>query len=583
MHTRSQTRLCKKALNTPYFYIALTFAIQVNSKEMAYKIGISRDTLNPYPNCLEDCIDSDNEVRVIDAFVGWLDLETLGFQHATDNHLGTSIYPPSMLLKLYLYGYLNRIRSSRRLELECTRNIELHWLLQKMTPKYHTISDFRKDHVVVLKSVFQEFTQFCITLSLIEGEIIACDGTKIRAQNNAKNNFNAARLKKLLARIDLKTLEYGQYLTELDEQDKKDSSVIAPLIKGKTKEDIEKSLALLEKRRTIYTDYQTQLVKLAAEGCSTEHLQISTVDPDARSLPFKQSTTEVGYNVQTVGDAKHSLIVHFDVTNVGDNNALSTLTQATKDILNIPPQMGFTALADTGYHSGLQLKECADQNIITFVSPPEPPAPKDPNEQQFTKDQFIYDSQKNVYTCPNKLELPTNGTWYEHKGNRVGLKNRKYKQYTLPAKICKDCPFVEKCLGNRLKSWHGKTIERTEYDDAVEANLKRVSQNRAAYQKRKEIIEHPFGTIKRTYGYYYTLLRTKEKVTGEFSLIYLCYNLRRVISILGVQGLKQALNEPILRIKLFCKHFRSLFFLTAIKTTQKMLAFNPNKRLLMTL
>ena len=561
----------------------MLFRSELNSKKMAYKTGISRDRLNPYPNCLEDCIDSENEVRVIDTFVDWLDLEALGFQHATDNHLGTSVYPPSMLLKLYLYGYLNRIRSSRRLELECGRNIELHWLLQKMTPKYHTISDFRKDHVVVLKSVFKEFTQLCISLSLVEGETIAYDGTKIRAQNNTKNNFNAARLKKLLARIDLKALEYEQYLTELDEQDKKDRPVIATLIKGKTKEDIEKSLALLEKRRTTYTDYQTQLSKLVAEGCSTEQLQISTVDPDARSLSFKQNTTEVGYNVQTAGDAKHSLIIHFDVTNVGDNNALSNLTQATKDVLNVPPQAGFIALADTGYHSGLQLKECADQNIITFVSPPKPPAPKDPNEQQFTKDQFVYHSQKDVYICPNKLQLPTNGTWYEHKGNRIGLKTRKYKQYTLPAKICKECPFAEKCLGNRLKSWHGKTIERTDQDDVIEANLKRVTQDRAAYQKRKEIIEHPFGTIKRTYGYYYTLLRTKKKVTGEFALIYLCYNLRRVISILGVHGLKQALNKPILRILLFCEHFKGLLFIIAPKTTQKMRAFDSNKWLLMTL
>jgi transposase len=549
---------------------------------MAYKTGISRDTLNPYPNCLEDCIESDNEVRVIDAFVDWLDMEALGFLHATDNHLGTSIYPPSMLLKLYLYGYLNRIRSSRRLELECKRNIELHWLLHQMTPKYHTISDFRKDHVAVLKSVFKEFTQFCIALSLVEGETIAFDGTKIRAQNNTKNNFNADRLKKLLARIDLKTQEYEEYLAELDEQDKKDSPLIATLIKGKTREDIDKSLALVEKRRSTYTGYQTQLAKLVAEGCSTEQLQISTVDPDARSLPFKKNTTEIGYNVQTAGDAKHSLIIHFDVTNIGDNNALSALTLATKDILHLTPEAGYKALADTGYHSGNQLKQCAEQNIITYVSPPEPPTPKDPNDQQFTKDRFTYDAQKDVYICPNNLQLPSNGTWYEHKGNRIGLKSRKYKQYTLPAKICKECPFAEKCLGNRLKSWHGKTIERTEHDDAVEANLKRVTQDRTPYQQRKEIIEHPFGTIKRTYGYYYTLLKTKKKVTGEFALIYLCYNLRRVISILGVHGLKQALINPIFEINRFYKHFTDFLSKIGRETIEIALALNPNNQLLLT-
>jgi transposase len=528
---------------------------------MSYKIGTSREQINPFPLCLEDWVSADNEVRVIDAFVDWLDLKALGFQHTTDNLLGTSVYPPSMLLKLYLYGYLNRIRSSRRLELECTRNIELHWLVHQLTPKYHTIADFRKDHVVVLKNVFKEFTQFCIALSLVEGETVAIDGTKIRAQNNTKNNFNAARLKKLLDRIDLKTKEYEQYLIDLDEQDKKETPVIAQLIKGKTREDIAKSLVILEQRRTTYTEYQDQLAKLALEGCSTEQLQISTVDPDARSLPFKQNTTEVGYNVQTVGDEKHKLIIHFEVTNVGDNNALSALTAETRQILHLKPEETFNALADTGYHTGHQLQACAEQKVITYVAPPEPKTAKTPQaaDALFTKDQFTYDAQKDVYICPNQQELYTNGTWYEHKASRIGIAARKYKQYTLPSKTCLECPFAEKCQANRAKQWHGKTIERAEFDDAIEANLKRVTENRAAYQQRKEIIEHPFGTIKRSYGYYYTLLRTKRKVSGEFALIYLCYNLRRVINILGVNGLKEALNTAIGRINGYFKHLTTKF------------------------
>lgn len=512
---------------------------------MAYKTGITRESLNPFPLCLEDWVSEDNEVRVIDAFVDWLDLKSLGFQHTTDNLLGTSVYPPSMLLKLYLYGYLNRIRSSRRLELECTRNIELHWLLHQMTPKYHTIADFRKVHVVVLKSVFKEFTQFCIAISLFDGETVAFDGTKIRAQNNTKNNFNAARLKKLLDRIDLKSKEYEQYLVDLDEQDKRETPVIAALIKGKTREDIAKSLVVLEQRRATYKEYEAHLAQLALEGCSTEQLQISTVDPDARSLPFKQNTTEVGYNVQTAGDAKHKLIIHFDVTNVGDNHALAALTADVKQILHLKKEDTLKALADTGYHTGHQLQACAEQNVITYVAPPEAKIAKTtptPNAL-FTKDQFNYDPQKDVYICPNKQELASNGTWYEHKPSRIGLVARKYKQYTLPSKTCLECPFAEKCQANRAKQWHGKTIERAEFDDAIDANLKRTTQDSTAYKQRKEIIEHPFGTIKRSYGYYYTLLRTKKKVAGEFALIYLCYNLRRVINILGVYGLKEALNN----------------------------------------
>jgi radical SAM protein with 4Fe4S-binding SPASM domain len=545
---------------------------------MAYKTGITRDSVNPFPLCLEDWISADNEVRVIDAFVDWLDLKALGFHHTTDNLRGTSVYPPSMLLKLYLYGYLNRIRSSRRLELECTRNIELHWLLHQMTPKYHTIADFRKDHVSVLKSVFKEFTQFCIALSLVEGETVAIDGTKMRAQNNTKNNFNAARLKKLLDRISLKSHEYEQYLAELDEQDKKESPVIATLIKGKTREDIEKSLAILEKRRTTYTDFQTQLAALAAEGCSTEQLQISTVDPDARSLPFKQNTTEVGYNIQTVGDAKHSLIIHYEVTNIGDNNALSALTAATKDVLNLKEKQGYKALADAGYHTGQQLKDAADQNVITYVSPLEPKTVKDENELKFTKDRFIYDPQNDVYTCPNQQKLTTNGTWYEHNAIRIGQAPKKYKQYTLSSKTCKECPFAEKCQGNRAKQWHGKSIERTEFDDAVEANLKRITENKATYQQRKEIIEHPFGTIKRSYGYTYTLLKTKKKVAGEFALIYLCYNIRRVINILGTIGLKQALNNTIKVINTLSKHQEPIFLRMLSKIMQKRTLYSPKNQ-----
>jgi radical SAM protein with 4Fe4S-binding SPASM domain len=525
---------------------------------MAYKIGTSREQLNPLPVCLNDWIAADNEVRVIDAFVDWLDLKALGFQHVTDNLLGTSIYGASMLLKLYLYGYLNRIRSSRRLELECTRNIELHWLLQQMTPKYHTIADFRKDHVVVLKQVFKEFTQFCITLSLVEGETVALDGTKIRAQNSTKNNFNAARLKKLLDRIDLKTKEYEQYLTDLDEHDKQDNPIIAALLKGKTREDIEVGLAILEQRRLTYSGYQSQLEVLAAAGCPTEQLQISTVDPDARSLSFKQSHTAIGYNVQTVGDAKHKLIIHFDVTNVSDTHALAGLTADTKVVLNLKVEDSFNALADTGYYTGQQLQACAEQNVITFVPPPEPQVSKT-TKDSFSKDQFTYNPQKDVYTCPNQQELTTNGTWYEHKPDRLGNPIRKFKQYTLPSKTCQNCPFAEQCQGNRAKQWHGKTIERTEYDDVVEANRKRLIDNPKAYQQRKEIIEHPFGTIKRSYGYYYTLLRTKRKVAGEFALIYLCYNIRRVINILGVNALKEALNTAMLLINTYYKHLTPIF------------------------
>ena len=524
---------------------------------MAYKTGIDRTQINLFPINIDASIADDNVVRVIDAFVNWLDLDDLGFKHATDNVKGTSVYPPQMLLKLYLYGYLNRIRSSRRLAVECERNIELHWLLNRMTPQYHTIADFRKDNPEALKGVFKEFTQFCIAMSLIEGKTVAFDGTKIRAQNNQKNNFNAARLEKLLRRIDARTQEYEQYIKDLDEQDTKDCRpTVRPIAMGKTQEDITATLALLKERRMKYEGYQKQLQELAQQGGTTEDLQISTVDPDARSLPFKQRQTEVGYNVQTAGDAKHKLVVHFDVTNIGDSHALSALAIETKHILHLGPEDSLDALADAGYHTGNELAQCAEHNIITYVCPTDVASAqskvdkKEPNTEpntvsKFTKDQFIYDNPTDSYTCPHNEKLISNGTWYIHKATATRKKDRKYKQYTLPSKTCEACPFADQCQGKRKSQWHGRVIERTEFDDAVEANRKRLIQKPKAYQQRKEIIEHPFGTIKRSWGCYYTLVRTKKKVSGEFALIFLCYNLRRVINILGIKGLKKALNNSI--------------------------------------
>lgn len=543
---------------------------QIEYSDMAYKTGVNRTQINLFPICLDEGIADDNVVRVIDAFVDWLDLEKLGFLHSTDNLLGTSMYPPSMLLKLYLYGYLNRIRSSRRLALECTRNIELHWLLHRMTPCYHTIADFRKNNPAALKGVFKEFTQFCIALSLIEGEEVAFDGTKIHAQNNQKNNFNAARLEKLLARIDVKTAQYEQYLQELDEQDKLQNDDYVP--HGKTKVDIEKTLTILAERKAKYEGYQQELKTLADNGCATEDLQISTVDPDARAMIFKQNHTAVGYNVQTAGDAKHKLIAHFEVTNVGDTHALSDLAIDTKEILGLEADDTYNALADAGYDTAAELAKCAEHGIITYVCPTDVAAAKSKiptasnskeAQQTFTKDQFKYDAAADAYTCPNGQKLTSNGTWYVHKATTKRGKDRKYKQYTLPSATCKTCPFAAQCQGNRAKQSHGKSIERKEHDDAVEANRQRIIETPSYYQHRKEIIEHPFGTIKRGWGYHYTLLRTKKKVGGEFALIYLCYNFRRVLTILGVKGLKNALNTA------FC------YFLTLCKALYRIVIFQP--------
>jgi transposase len=541
---------------------------------MSYKQGENRTQINLYPICLDQGIAEDNVVRVIDAFVNWLDLEKLGFQNSSDKLLGSSMYPPGVLLKLYLYGYLNRIRSSRRLELECTRNIELHWLLNRLTPGYHTIADFRKNNSVPLQGVFKEFTQFCIALSLIEGEEVAFDGTKIHAQNNPKNNFNAARLEKLLHRIENKTAQYEQYLKELDEQDQVQSKDYVPY--GKSKIDIENTLKLLSERKTKYEGYQKELKTLAENGCSTEDLQISTVDTDARSMVFKNNNTAIGYNVQTVGDAKHSLIVHYEVSNIGDRNALSALAIETKALLGLSEEATYNALADSGYHTGSELAQCAENGIITYVCPigisntiakTAKIASKE-KKATYTKDQFIYDAITDTYTCPNKQKLTSNGNWYTRKPSAKRRFEQKYKEYTLACSTCKSCPFSIECQGNRVRWSHGKCISRMEYDDAIQANRARIVSTPSYYQRRKEIIEHPFGTIKRSWGYYYTLVRTKKKVSGEFALIYLCYNLRRVLTVLGANGLKNALKDHFLHFLNPCKEL-SYFFLFLYQNSLK--------------
>ena len=517
---------------------------------MAYKTGIPRAQINLFPISLDASIAEDNIVRVIDTFVDSLDLAELGFQHCTDNLKGASMYLPQMLLKLYIYGYFNRIRSSRRLEIECERNIELHWLLQQLTPKYHTIADFRKIHPEALKATFQQFTQFCIVLDLIGREKVAIDGTKIHAQNNPSNNFNTARLEKLLARIQTKTAIYEEYLSDLDAADakEKDAIVVIPSIAvSKSRADIEKALTILAQRKTKYEAFQEEIKTRVEALCEEDELQISTVDPDARSMVFRHNNTAIGYNVQTAADAKHSLIVHYDVTNVGDIHALPKIAIDTKKTLNLGENDTLDALADAGYHTSKELAECISHGIITYVCPPDVASaqakltnePKDKSD--FTKTKFKYDPITDTYTCPNKQILTTTGTTCTKKARNRTRQDTYYKQYKIPLKTCEDCPFSEQCIGPKRKCRHGKVIERYDFDDAVEANRERLMLRPKTYQERKEIIEHPFGTIKRSWGYSYTLLRTKRKVSGEFALIYLCYNLRRVINILGVKGLKDAL------------------------------------------
>lgn len=475
-----------------------------------------------FPPSLEEMIDEDNVVRLIDVFVDHLDIESHGFKinHKNKHDAGAPQYAPSDLLKIYLYGYINRTRSSRQLERCCQINIEMMWLVNGLTPGYVTIANFRKNNPKPLKEVFRTYNRFLNSQGLFGKETAAVDGSKFSAQNARSNNFSDGSIERHLKYIDKKTEEYLELLNRSDQTENQEKSPA----------QIKERLEQLTERKIKYGKLQSQLDKVKEEG----QKQISTVDPDARLFTSVGSKGVVGYNVQSVVDAKHCLIVENKVTNTGDQNALYEMVCMAKDVLGVEH---IEALADSGYDTGEELKKCAEGNIVAYVSPRRQSGSK---KDGFSKDKFTYDKDNDSYICPENHVLSTNGKYYTKK--RKGKKDSRFKEYKLGFNKCNICEFKEKCAGKRLDRKQGRVIERHEFADYTEANQKRVKQNKDYYRRRQAIVEHPFGTIKRQWGYGYTLLKGKEKVGGEFDLICLSYNIRRSVSILGVKELIRALH-----------------------------------------
>ena len=475
-------------------------------------------------SCWEQFIEEDNPVRVIDAFVDYLDLDALGFINKGKSKEGRPAFSSGVLLKLYLYGYLNRIRSSRQLEKAARRNVELFWLLHEAKPCYKTIADFRKDNPKALESSFKQFNQFLKGEGLFAGDTVAADGTKMGAQNSKKNNYNAKKIEQHLAYIDKQT---KQYLSDLEELDQQESASF----EGRM--EIAEKLVDLTTRKQKYEQLSKELEAVRANN----QAQISTVDPDARALPKKMNIVEMSYNVQTAVERDNKLIVNFEVTNENDTHALSSVLIEAKRVLDKPQING---LADKGYDTGSELKICAENNIITFVSPRQKNTSK--KHKDFVKSKFIYDPDSDTYTCPAGEVLQTNGRRYK-KNTTDHRKVYHVKVYKLPFSVCNACEHKLKCAGQaNLKRSKGRPIERGEYDDYLEDNRERVRLNKPLYRERQQIVEHPFGTIKRGWGYHYTLLRTIPKVTAEMAIIFTCYNLRRSMTIFGVKGLLERLK-----------------------------------------
>jgi len=467
---------------------------------------------------LECTIAPDSFVRAIDAFVDAIDLKSFGFAHVQCKEEGRPSFHPSVLMKLYLYGYHYGIRTSRKLEREAALNLEALWLTSCQCPKYKTIADFRKDHAKAFRAVFRSFVGLLKKWDLADGKTIAIDSFKIRAQNSLKNNLNQARIDRQLGYIDNKISEYESQLDQSDrEEDRK---------------ELLAKLELQKQRKEGYLEVEQQLKTTGEE-------QVSLTDPDARSVVFQRNSVQVGYNVQASSDSKNKLLVEYDTGDVNDTHALAGMAIATKELLGVEKM---DVLADKGYHTGGELLACEKENITTYVSP-KAPSTKDSGLYPVTS--FVYNREEDTYTCPAGEILTTNNIWYSHSnpGNKPPLR---FRRYTTTA--CKTCENRHKCTKQKI---NGRAIDRSEYAESVEQNNARVIANPNYYRQRQQLAEHPFGTLKRQRGFTFTLMRGKEKVLGEVGLEFIGYNLTRCASILGFVELCNALKKCCFVIKSF--------------------------------
>ena len=486
---------------------------------MKYIQGQNREQTYLFPLSLQDMIEPDNEVRVIDCFVDSLELSKMDFK-VEHGENGRPAYYPADLLKLFIYGYLNRIRSSRRLEKECKRNIEVMWLLKTLQPDHNTIANFRRDNSKAIKKVFRETVRMAKHFNLIGATLIAGDSTKFRAQNSKKNNFNQKKIDRHLEYIEKKLNQYYQDLAENDKDQQK-----------QIKKEIEKQQERKEK-------YQ----QLEQELRETNEAQVSTSDPESRQMIIRNNITEVAYNTQTTVDGKHNILIDYNVTNNNDSKAMGPMLRRAKSILQTS---SFTALYDKGYHTGSELYVADHLGIDTLVAIPANPRSSEAPDPNYNVEHFKFDNEKDCYTCPQSHELHSNGTWYK-------AANYRFRQFK--TKACKHCLVKEKCTASKR---NGKIVQRSEYADSLESNKQRVEENRELYRKRQAIVEHPYGTIKRQWGFSYILTKkTKERASADVGFMMIAYNLRRILNIIGIKAFREFLVAIFAALNRFFGFFR---------------------------
>src|SRR3954447_1152691 len=473
---------------------------------MAHISGPDRSQTLLFPESVDDYVDPDNPVRFIDAFVDGLDLTAAGFVGVEPKATGRPGYAPADLLKLYIYGYLNRVRSSRRLEAETCRNIEVIWLLRHLKPDFKTIADFRRDNPAPSKPVFREFVLLCRRLDLFGRELLAVDGTRLKAVNNKDRNFTRASL---AACIELADAKLDDYLQRLDQSDGAEAATTGARVKG-----LAEKIAAVRARRA---RCQAMLERLEETGED----QISLTDPDSRAMAA-HTRVAVGYNVQVAVDAKHKLLVEQQVTNqVVDMGLLTQTAEPAKEVLGVEK---IAVVADKGYFKIEDIEACEKAGIEPYV--PRPQRGPSVKAGLFRKDEFQYDAASDSFLCPAGQRL--------HAYSFSLLRGLKKINYTNKM-ACDDCAIRPRCTGGRFR-----TVSRLENEAVLDRMQARLAQRPDILNGRRESVEHPFGTIKQWMNQGAFLMRGLEKVRAEFSLTALAYNLRRVLNIVGFKELMAA-------------------------------------------
>jgi transposase len=481
--------------------------------------GIDREQITLFPDSVDEYISSDNPVRFLDAFVDHLDMASLGFKHASLRETGRPPYHPGDLLKLYLYGYINRIRSSRLLERESKRNLEVMWLLRRLSPDHKTISDFRRCNSQALREVFKQFVLLCKSLSLFNAELVAIDSTKFKAINSRARVKNRDQLEKAITRVEESISHYLEQLEQNDEDEDGDEDESKGSL---SKEELQKKIEYLNKRKK-------RLEAAADEIKSSGDKHISLTDSDSR-LMKNEGRIQPSYNVHAAVDSKNSLILGYEISqNAADNNYLSVLAISSKQRLDAEE---LTVCADAGYYDTTDIKECEDNSITTYVPIPEQKVSKKTGVPQpdFYHDRFLYDGDLDTYCCPAGHAMNYYTTTKKYDGRRVGI-------YRTAA--CKNCTLRFSCT----TSPRGRYIYRWEHEAVLDRLKQRLKDNPQILKRRKEIIEHIFGTLKKIWGYNSLLVRGLQNISGEVALMSLTYNMRRALSILGTQRLIYHLQE----------------------------------------